>query len=260
MRVGLASVSTISLALGFGLAGGQSQTASAQNAAFDAASVKRAAAGQRGYSIRPLPGRLSAGNVTVKLLIAEAYHVHDFQVSGGPSWIDSDRYDIEAKAAGDAPPGAKELRAMLQKLLADRFGLTVRHESKEMPIVSLELAKGGPKFPAASHPEAPVQFQVAQRQRIVAENAPLENLTEVLTWLLGKPVVDRTGLAGSFDYKLEWAPDEIQLSADEAPPQTDGTKPSLAAALQQQMGLKILSQKGPVDLIVVEKAERPMAN
>jgi len=227
---------------------------------FDAASIKAAQPGARGYSIRPLPGRVSAENVTLKLLIAEAYGVHDFQVSGGPKWIDSDRYDMEAKAGGDAPPGRKQLRAMLQSLLADRFGLVVRRETREMPVYLLEAAKGGPRLQTPKRTEAPVGFRVFQRRQITAENSPLENLTEALTWLLGRPVLDRTGLQGSFDYKLDWSPDDLQLQSQEAPAQFDGNAPSLGTALQQQMGLKLVQQRGPVDLIAVEHAEKPSAN
>ena len=145
----------------------------------------------------------------MKLLISEAYHVYEFQISGGPKWIDSDRYDVEAKSAGDVPPTKKQLQTMLQTLLADRFGLTVRHERKEMPVYALQVGKDGPKLRPAMHADAPVMFRVFQRRQITAENAPLENLTDVLTWLLGRPVLDRTGLEGSFDYKLEWSPDEL---------------------------------------------------
>jgi uncharacterized protein (TIGR03435 family) len=232
----------------------------AQSPAFDAASIKAAQPGARGYSIRPLPGRVSAENVTLKLLIAEAYAVHDFQVSGGPKWIDADRYDVEAKASGDAPPARKQLRAMLQSLLADRFGLTVRHETREMPVYFLEAAKGGPRVQTPKRPGAPVGFRIFQRRQITAENAPLENLTEALTWLVGKPVLDRTGLQGSFDYQLDWSPDDLQLQSLEAPAQYDGNAPSLGTALQRQMGLKLVPQTGPVDLIAVEHAERPSAN
>jgi uncharacterized protein (TIGR03435 family) len=103
-------------------------------------------------------------------------------------------------------------------------------------------------------------FRVYQRRQITAENAPLEHLTETLTWVLGRPVLDQTGLEGAFDYKLEWSPDEAQVRSQEAPPETEGNAPSLNAALQQQLGLKLVSKKGPVELIVVEKAERPIAN
>jgi uncharacterized protein (TIGR03435 family) len=247
------------MTVGLGIVSAWSQTVHPPDTAFDVASIKPARPEARGYSIRPFPGRLSTENVTLKLLIAEAYHVYDFQISG-PKWIDSERYDLEAKIGGDAPPTKAQLRAILQKLLADRFGLSVRRESKEMPVFMLEAGKGGSTLQPAKHPDSPVGFRVFQRRQITAENAPLEHLTDALTWFLGRPVLDRTGLEGSFDYKLEWSPDETQLRSQEAPPETDGNTPSLAAALQQQVGLKLASGKGPVDLIVVEKAERPKAN
>jgi uncharacterized protein (TIGR03435 family) len=251
---------TMWMALGLGWAGPQSPTEQAPDAAFDVALIKPARPGARGYSIRPLHGRVSAENVTLKLLIGEAYHVHDFQVSGGPKWIDSDRYDVEAKVGGGMTPGKQQMKAMLQKLLAERFGLIVRHEYKEMPVFVLEAGKGRQKLQPTKHPEAPMTFRVAQRRQITAQNAPLESLTEALTWMLGRPVLDRTDLKGSFDYHLEWSPDELQLLSQDAPSQKDDNAPSLAGALQEQMGLKLVSQKGPVDLITVEKAERPTAN
>ena len=231
----------------------------AQAQTFDSASVKPAKPGTRGYSIQPLPGRLRAQNVTLKQMIAEAYHVYDFQVSGGPKWIDSDRYDVEGKAAGGETPNTKELRLMLRKLLEERFGLNVQEDRKEMPVIVLDLAKGGSKLARPAHPDAPVMFRVYQRRQITAENAPLDHLTEALTWLLGKPVLDKTGLEGSFDYKLEWAPDEVQVQSGEAPPQTDGSAPSLAAALGQ-FGFKLTARKDMVEEIVVERAERPAGN
>ena len=232
---------------------------SAQSPAFDAASIKPAASGLRGYSIRPVADWLAAQNATLKLLIGEAYHVYDFQVSG-PKWIDADRFDIEATAGGGAIPNRKEMREMLQKLLADRFALVVRKEEKEMPVYTLEPAKGGPKVAPTKHADAPEMFRVFQRRQVTAENAPLEALIEVLTWLLGKPVLDRTGMEGNFDYKLEWAPDEVQVQSQEAPPQTDGQAPSLTGALQQQMGLRLVAKRAPVELIVVEWAEKPASN
>ena len=233
-------------------------TRAQSGAAFEAASIKLARPDARGYSIRPLTGRLSAQNVTLKLLIAEAWHVHDFQVSGGPKWIDADRYDVEAKAGGASPPSRTQLRGMLQELLAERFGLSVRQETKQLPVYVLEAANRA-KLPPAKHPEMPVMFRVFQRRQITAENAPLDDLTETLTWLLGRPVLDHTGLEGSFDYKLEWSPDEMQTQSLEAPPQTDRDAPTLAAALGQ-IGLKLVSQKSPVELIVVQKVEKPSPN
>src|SRR5690242_21056186 len=106
---------------------------------FDAASVKPAAPGARGYSIRPLPGRLSLGNCTLRLMIAAAYHVMDFQVTGGPKWLDADRWDVEATGEGDR-------ETMLRALLAERFALKVHEEKKDLPSYALELDKGGSKL------------------------------------------------------------------------------------------------------------------
>jgi uncharacterized protein (TIGR03435 family) len=229
------------------------------DAGFDVASIKPSRPDARGYSIRPFPGRLNAENVTLKLLIAEAYHVYDFQVTG-PGWIDSDRYDLEAKVSGEAPASHVQLRIMLQRLLADRFSLSVRRESKQMPVFMLEAAKGESRLLPSKRPDSPVVFRVFQRRQITAENAPLENLTETLTWVIGRPVLDRTGLEGSFDYKLEWLPDEAQVRSLEAPPESEGNEPSLETALREQLGLRLVSRKGPVEVIVVERAERPKAN
>lgn len=229
-------------------------------AVFDTASVKPSPSGLRGYSIRPVADRLSAQNVTLKMLIGEAYHVYDFQISGGIKWLDSDRYDVEAKAGGGAIPTRAQLREMLRNLLAERFGLVVRQEEREMAALILEPAKSGPKIQPAKEPDSTPIFRVFQRRQITAANAPLDYLTEALNVLLGKPVLDRTGLTGTFDYKLEWAPDEVQVQSQEAPAQTDGSMPSLSAALQQQLGLKLVAQRAPVETIVVERAEKPAAN
>lgn len=227
--------------------------------AFEVASIKPRAAGTRGYSMRPLHDRLSAQNVTLKLLIAEAYHVYDFQISGGPKWIDSDRYDLEAKAP-IASPTHRQLREMLRKFLAERFALAVRQEAKEMPVYTLEAEKGGVKIVPPKSADAEVVFRVYQRRQITSQNAPLEYLTEALTILLGRPVRDETGLKGNFDYKLEWAPDEVQVQSTEAPVQTDGAAPSLPGALKGQLGLRLVSKRAPVEFIVVESAQKPAAN
>jgi len=215
----------------------------------------------RGYSIQPLPGRLSAKNVSLKQLIGAAYHVYDYQVSGGPKWIDTDRFDVEAKAPDSAaPPPEKELMAMLQKLLEQRFSLTIRRETKDQPVYLLQPGKSGPKVQPTKDTSVPVMFRLFQRHQITAQNAPLEHLTEALSWILGRPVIDQTGLPGTFDYKLEWAPDDLQLRSGEAPVQTEGSLPSLGSALQEALGLRLVSQKGPVEMIGIERAEKPAEN
>jgi len=232
-----------------------------QAQAFDAVSIKPASTGVRGYSIRPLPGRLSTQNTTLKQLVAAAYHVNDYQVTGGPKWIDSDRFDIEAKAADAAkPPSDKELMIMLQKLLEQRFAITVRRDTREQQVYALQSGKNGPKLQASKDTTVPVQFRVVQRHLITSVNAPLDHLIETLQWVLGRPVLDQTGLTGPFDYKLEWAPDDLQLRSDESPVQSAASLPSLGSALQETLGLRLVSQKGPVEIINIETAGHPAGN
>jgi uncharacterized protein (TIGR03435 family) len=231
----------------------------AQESAFDAVSVKPAKPGTRGSGIVPTPAGVRMQNVTVKQMIAEAYHVYDMQIAGGPKWIDADRYDVEAKAPGGLRPVNEQRRAMMRKMLADRFGLSVHEKEQEMQAYLLEAGKNGPKLAVTKDALVPTVFRVYQRRQITAVNAPLDHLTEALTWMIGRPVLDRTGLDGTFDYKLEWSPDELQMRSTDAPVSTDTDAPSLEAALGE-LGLKLVSRKGPVKVIVVDKAERPEPN
>ncbi len=232
-----------------------------QTPVFDSASIKPAQTGVRGFSLQPLPGRLSGRNVSLKQLIAAAYRVHDYQVEGGPKWIDSDRYDLEAKAPDAAvPPGERQLMVMLQHLLAERFHLSVVSETKEQQVYILEPARNGPKVQHTRDTTVPVFFRVVQRHQVTSTNAPLEHLVETLAWILGRPVIDKTGIEGPMDYQLEWAPDDIQLRSDESPVQTDGSLPSLGSALQEVLGLRLVSQKGPVEIVSVQSAAQPAAN
>ena len=227
---------------------------------FDVASVKPAKAGTRGYSVQPLPGRLTASNATLKILIAEAYHIYDFQISGGPKWLDAERYDLEGKLSGDAHLTHSQLRGMLQKLLAERFSLAIHRESKNLPVYVLEVAKGGPKFQKSQDPEGQPYFRVFQRRQITAQRAPMAWLMETLSPFLGRPVLDKTGLDGAYDYKLEWTPDAIQVSSEENGGPSDPNVPSLTSALQEQLGLKLQAQKGPVEILVIDRAEKATAN
>jgi uncharacterized protein (TIGR03435 family) len=225
---------------------------------FDAVSVKPAKSGIRGYSIRPYPNRLSCANVTLKQLIAAAYRIYDFQVTGGPKWVDDQRYDIEAKATANV--SEKELMTMMQPLLAERFHLDLRRESKVSSVFVLEPGKSGPKLKQTEDASAPVQFRVFQRRQITSANAPLMYLTEAFSHLLGRPVLDRTGLSGNFDYKLEWTPDEVQVRSDESAPTGDTSNPSLLSALQEQLGLRLREQKEPVEILIVDRAEKASGN
>jgi uncharacterized protein (TIGR03435 family) len=219
-------------------------TAEAQ---FEVASVKPSAPGSHGPTIyNPTRERFAIACITTKSLIAYAYDVRDFQISSGPGWIGSAEYDIVAKPQGEV--SNERILAMARGLLAERFKLIVHHESKEMPVLALVVAKGGPRLQTSVGTGGPEVR--GGRGRLVARKVTMGLLAAQLAGrALGRAVLDRTGIAGEFDVNLEWTPDE---SPDPGP--------SIFAALQEQLGLKLESQKGVVDVVVVDHVERPSAN
>jgi uncharacterized protein (TIGR03435 family) len=222
----------------------------------------------------------------LKEMIVIAWRVQPFQISGGPVWLDSARYDVSAKSENTPNPG--EIPLMLQALLADRFQLKIHRETKELPIYALLVAKKdgklGPhlteskegsctpidpsKPPPPTEPGKPPKLgcggMMMGPRGLTATSAPIANLIPMLSRFLGRTVVDKTGLTGKFDISLEWVPDESQAMqfAPDGPksPSSDVTGPSIFTALQEQLGLKLESQKGPVETIVIDHAEKPSEN
>jgi uncharacterized protein (TIGR03435 family) len=212
-----------------------------------------------------------AKNHALKTLIAAAYNLSPHAISGGPAWLDSDRYDILAKTPGEIRSNLDEQMSMLRQLLADRFKLTFHREQKQLPVYALTIAKSGPKLKeTALSPDAfpegppPLIFVVSpQLVRLPGRYATMADLASVMQRAaLDHPVIDQTGLSGRYDFNLEWIPDETQFGgALGHPPATDSTaKPDLFAALQQQLGLRLEAAKGPVETLVISQAERPSPN
>lgn len=202
---------------------------------------------------------------TLKLLIAAAYNLNPKAVSGGPSWIESDHYDILALTPGETQPSHDQQMAMLRTLLADRFKLAFHHEPKVFSLYALEIAKGGSKLKPSTAPatEQPALISTVYPQRILmpARNASMADFVSVLQRaILDRPVVDKTGLTGRYDFNLEWAPDESQFGGDLSPAPSDPSVPPFFTALQQQLGLRLEATRGPIETIVVNHAERPSAN
>jgi uncharacterized protein (TIGR03435 family) len=155
--------------------------------------------------------------------------------------------------------------AMLRNLLADRFKLTFHREQKEFSIYELEVAKGGPKLkPSAAAPDEPAQListVYPQRMVLPARNATMGDLASLMQRaMLDRPVVDKTGLTGRYDFDLEWAPDETQFGGEIPTASADAPSAPLFSAIQQQLGLKLEAARGPVEALVVDKAERPSEN
>lgn len=232
---------------------------------FEVATIKPVESGPKSPRFIVMQGtnRFVEKDYTLKLLIAAAYNLNPKAVTGGPSWMESDHYDILALTPGNKQPTHDEQMAMLRTLLADRFKLAFHRESKVFPIYSLELAKGGSRLkPSASPTDQPHLISTVYPQRIVlpARNASMADFASVLQRaILDRPVVDRTGLRGRYDFDLEWAPDESQFGGD-IPASTDASIPALFTAIQQQLGLRIVATRGPIQAIVVDHADHPSAN
>jgi bla regulator protein BlaR1 len=231
----------------------------------------------------PSGGQFTASNVTVRSLVRNAYNIKDFQIAGGPSWTGSDLYDISAKPEGPTRPD--QFGLMLQSLLADRFGLVVRRETKEMPVYALVVDKSGPKFKDA-HESDPVipQLQgrtdlpnvegrragvsIIRRGRLTTQMTNMAGLAANLANIVGRTVIDKTGLTGMYDLTVEWSPDENQVANFQSigvpegfgAPAPDWQGPTLFTALEEQLGLKLESQKAPVEMFQIERIERPTEN
>ena len=248
----------------------------ADRLAFDVASVKSNVSGAAGGSVRITPGgRLVAQNAPLRLLIGAAYDVRDFQLFGGPGWLSSEHYDIEAKAKNDTPT-EREISQMLQSLLSDRFHLIAHRETRELPLYRLSVGKGGNKLESARAnctpmipPPNPAQIDPATFRPCGGFNTTtgmlrggtvgMARLAIALSRILGRTVTDETGLGGTYDVNLRWTPDETQ-ALQTPQPLADPTAPSLFTAIQEQLGLRLESGKGPVEVLVIDQAEKPSGN
>ena len=231
--------------------------------AFEAASIKPSKdAPDSGSGITETKGRIRGRYVTLKRCVRGAYGVEEARILGGPTWVDEDRYDIEAKAAG--PAGDHELMVMLQSLLAERFKLAFHRETRALPGYALVLGKGGLKA-KPSEPDADSRTNSGWGI-IEAAGCTMAHLALKLSEVLHLPVADFTAVPGEFDFKLEWTSDDMQAAppsggdrpANAAPEAASG--PSIFAALQEQLGLKLESRKVLAEVLVIDHAEKPSEN
>jgi uncharacterized protein (TIGR03435 family) len=241
--------------------------AGASAPSFEVATIKPTALDAKAGRYITMQGtnRLIAKYYTLKLMIAAAYDLSPKVISGGPGWIDSDHYDIVALTPGDARPSRPEQMAMLRNLLTDRFKLTFHREQKDFSIYELEVAGSGPKLKESTAPaNAPAEListVFPQRMHLPARNATMGDFTSLLQRaLLDRPVIDKTGLSGRFDFDLDWAPDETQFGGEVPVASADAPSPPFFTAIEQQLGLKLEATKGPVQALVIDNAQQPTAN
>jgi uncharacterized protein (TIGR03435 family) len=247
---------------------------------FDVVSIRRNPRAERGLAGPQPGGRFIGIGVTLSRLVAEAYS-DGFDVSGGPPWATKDRFDVNARADGN--PNGLQIRRMLLPMLADRFKLVVHTETREMPVFTLTLARAdgrlGPKlqrsdakcadeasnfFPGTTpgFPPPCGDYRLGARA-LTARGMTMSALARLLAGRAGRPGLDRTGLDGFYDLELEWSSD---LGLRPMPPDAAGAGElkadglSLFTALQDQLGLKLESGRGPVPVIVIDSAEPPTEN
>lgn len=280
-----------------------SQTKPASSPSFEVVSIKPDHSEARPVQmVNRDPGRL-VGSATVKTLICFAFHVRDFQVSGGPSWIDTERFAIDAKVEDSMAEQlrklpleqqAEQMSLMVRSMLVGRFGLEARSETKDLPVFALTIAKGGPKLAesAAAPTGAPVnpapvpvtpgrgggsliqmpgsvmiRMGSGGQMMMTGKSASLGKLVDMLNRQVDRPIVDQTGLAGTYEFAMQWTYDPTitgaQLPSGGEPPDAIPAAPSgtsIFSAIQEQLGLKLESTKAPYQVIVINRVERPTPN
>jgi len=228
---------------------------------FEVASVKTGGDPSRGMSMQTTPSGFSATNTTLKFLIQYAWDLKAFQISGGPGWMDSDRFTIEAKSDVklDADHSGKYgdgLRSRLRSLLEDRFGLRVHPDERVMPVYELVVAGTGSKLSPAKD-GSPEGWSIGSGM-LKGTRVSAKTFARALSEATERVVIDRTGLTGYYDYTITWTPDRGTGPESRVSEQSDG--PSIFTSVQEQLGLKLKAAKAPVEVLVIDRVEKPSQN
>jgi len=238
---------------------------------FEVASIKRTPDDWTGgrWMRMQTARQFVARGYQMRVLIAAAYDLPPSAVSGGPGWIDHDLYDVLAEVDGDLRPTRDEQMSMLRKLISDRFGLQFHREPKDFPVYALSVAKGGPKIRESqplTSPEGPplLAFVVSPDMiRLPARSATIPEIVAIFQrTAFDRPVIDKTGLTGRYDFDLEFTPDESLFGGVFKPSNNDepSRPPGLFAAMQDQLGLRFDATRAPISAMVIDSIERPSDN
>jgi uncharacterized protein (TIGR03435 family) len=232
--------------------------AQASRPEFEVASVKPTPPGTRDFRFRPTDHGIDASNVPLDRIILFAYNLKNVQLTGGPDWIHREDYDIAAKSPANAP--GDQIRPVLQALLANRFKLAVHHETKVLSVYALVPGKGKSKLHEVKEPRPDDGTFRAGRGHLSGQGVTMQDLAEMLAGQFDGIVVNQTGLTGKFDIALEWTPDMVAVGGNDREPAPDPSGPSLVTALSEQLGLELKPSKGPVDILVIDRVEKPSEN
>lgn len=267
---------------------------------YDVATIKPSTSSEPKMMFGMSPDGVSIENIPIQMVLRQAFNVEDDRIVGAPQWVKTRHYDIQAKVAPEDAPKLDKLKmdqrqSMLLPLLEERLNLKYHHETRELPMYSLVVAKGGPKLKVSDIPDPGANSKVPDsapgkpgdpgannrastaprgrrmmmgRGHLVGEGTGISTLAHLLSQQLGRTVVDKTGLTGNYDFTLNWTPDDAPPpkagGADGGPPHNDGgtddAGPSLFTALQEQLGLKVESTKGMADVIVIDHIDQPSEN
>lgn len=271
----------------------RAQDAPADIPKFEVASIKPDKAGEMKITFHFTPDGVTLEGITAQMMLTQAFNVEDDRIIGAPGWAKSDRFDVQAKVAPEDAPRLDQLQrderfAMLQPLLEDRFNLKFHHESREMPVYVLVVAKGGSKMkpadadegdlkggPNTATPGRKMPGMMMRPGALEARRAGMDILAHVLSMQVGRTVIDKTGLAGNYDFSLHFTPENMPPRigpgpgpgapdgagpAADGPPPPDASGPDIFTAVQEQLGLKLESEKGPVDVIVIDHIDKPSEN
>lgn len=240
------------------------------NPVFEVSTVKPSNPDEKRFGINVRPGGAFATvGTSLRDLITFAYGVHAQQIVGEPGWSEADKFDVNAKPDIEGIPNERQMQAMMQKFLAERFKLTLHHDKKDLTVYAFTVAKNGPKL-TKSQPNGLSLPGLGFRGRgnMMARNATIADVAKLMqTMVLDRPVVDQTGLTDRYDLTLDWAPDDSQFrvrggqSPFPAPAAgNEDTRPDLFKAVQEQLGLKLESTKTATDVLVIDHVEKPEAN
>ena len=234
---------------------------------FEVATVKPSAPNQPGKGFGFRGGHFNTRNTTLNDLVAFAYGLHSKQIVDAPPWFGTDLYDIEGKPDVEGRPNQKQMQAMVQGLLADRFQLKFHHDKRELSVYVISVGSGPKMTKSTADPNDPSAFFFRGLGDLTVRN---QSMTDFATWMqtvLDRPVVDQTELSGKYDFQLKWTPDDSQFAIFRGvgavvPPPTDDPKapPNLYTAMQEQLGLKMGPAKFPDDVIVIDHVEKPSEN
>ena len=282
LLLGAAGVVAVAAPIAFGLlnatpsrAGSQTQNSASVTPVYEVASIKPNTSGTDMVKILVRPDEFAAANFTLRMLIREAYGVQDNQISGGPNWLNTEKYDIEAKNsdAGELGQLSEDQRRLvpgrrLRALLADRFKLTLHRETKELPVYTMVIANGGPRLQPSK--VGGLGNMEIGRGQVIGQGAPTGALASYLSRLLGRNVLDKTELKGNYDFTLQWptigktslfeketVDGQSGANSESSPEASD---PSIFTAIEEQLGLKLEPQKVPMEILVIDQVEKPSKN